>query len=189
MITALDQRTALVLIDLQNMIVNLPLAHSVKKVLDNANLLLDEFHNNQLPVILVNVNPTGAAWIKSRKDTASPVRTIDEEMTEIVKEIRTNGNDLRVTKHTWNAFFATQLHDLLRTEMVTGIVLAGISTSIGVEGTARSASELGYNISFAVDAMTDSQEEAHTRSIKYIFPRIGETGTTAEIIAMLKQGG
>ena len=85
--------------------------------------------------------------------------------------------------------FATPLHDLLRTEMVTGIVLAGISTSIGVEGTARSASELDDKISFAVDAMTDSQEEAHTRSIKYIFPRIGETGTTAEIIAMLKQGG
>jgi nicotinamidase-related amidase len=64
-------------------------------------------------------------------------------------------------------------------------VLAGISTSIGVEGTARAASELGYNISFALDAMTDRVKEAHERSIQFIFPRIGETGTTADIVAML----
>jgi nicotinamidase-related amidase len=55
-----------------------------------------------------------------------------------------------------------------------------------VEGTARAASELGYNITFATDAMTDREEEAHQRSIKYIFPRMGETGTTKEIINILQ---
>jgi len=47
------------------------------------------------------------------------------------------------------------LNDELKKRNVTGIVIAGISTSIGVEGTARAASILGYNISFATDAMTD----------------------------------
>ena len=56
-----------------------------------------------------------------------------------------------------------------------------------MEGTARAASEFGYNISFATDAMTDVQEEAHQRSIEYIFPRMGETGTTKELIEMLEK--
>lgn len=68
---------------------------------------------------------------------------------------------------------------------VSGIVIAGISTSIGVEGTARAASELGYNIAFATDAMTDMQPLAHERSIQFIFPRMGETGSTKEIIEKL----
>ena len=65
---------------------------------------------------------------------------------------------------------------------VTGIVLSGISTSIGVEATARAASERAYNITFAMDAMTDMFAEAHEHSLKYIFPRIGETGNTQQVI-------
>jgi nicotinamidase-related amidase len=33
--------------------------------------------------------------------------------------------------------------------------LVGVSASIGVEETARAASELSYNIAFATDAITD----------------------------------
>jgi hypothetical protein len=33
--------------------------------------------------------------------------------------------------------------------------------------------------------MTDMSPEAHENSIKRIFPRLGETGTTAEIVALL----
>ena len=33
--------------------------------------------------------------------------------------------------------------------------------------------------------MTDMHLEAHERSLKYIFPRMGEIGTTDEIIAKL----
>ena len=64
-------------------------------------------------------------------------------------------------------------------------MIAGISTSIGVEGTARGASERGYNIAFAKDAMTDMFAEAHERSLKYIFPRIGEIDDTDKIIEKL----
>ena len=59
------------------------------------------------------------------------------------------------------------------------------STSAGVETTARSAYEHGYNVTLAVDAMTDSSIDAHRNSIERIFPRLGETGTTAEVLARL----
>ena len=43
----------------------------------------------------------------------------------------------------------------LRRRGVTQIVLAGVATSIGVESTARSAYDLGYNVTLVLDAMTD----------------------------------
>lgn len=185
MITALDKNTALILIDLQNSIVAAPMAHPVETILNNANELIAAFRNKGLPVVVVNVNPAGAAWTKARKEAKQAAFSNNEDAYKITDKLNTQSTDLRVTKHTWNAFFETDLHALLKERSVTGIVLAGISTSIGVEGTARAAAELGYNITFATDAMTDSQAEGHLRSLQYIFPRIGELGSTKEIIERL----
>lgn len=44
---------------------------------------------------------------------------------------------------------------------------------------------LGYHVTLAVDAMADRTVEAHQNSRARIFPRLGETGTTAEIVALL----
>ncbi|MGI4805729.1 MAG: isochorismatase family protein, partial [Janthinobacterium lividum] len=81
--------------------------------------------------------------------------------------------------------YRTVLDEELKKRNITQIVLAGVATSIGIEGTARAANERGYNIAFAQDAMTDRIAEAHENSLKYIFPRIGEIGDTMEIIKKL----
>ena len=64
-------------------------------------------------------------------------------------------------------------------------MLVGVATSIGVESTARSAHEHGYHVVLATDAMTDTDPDAHRHSVEKIFPRLGETAATAEILAML----
>ena len=43
----------------------------------------------------------------------------------------------------------------------------------------------GFNVTLAIDAMTDMRPEAHDYSIRNVFPRLGETGTTQEIIGLL----
>ena len=112
----------------------------------------------------------------------------DNESTyQISDKVNADKNDIYITKHTWNAFFETELNNELKKRSITNIILAGISTSIGVEGTARAASELGYNIAFATDAMADRVESAHHHSIEIIFPRLGERGTTKEIIEILNK--
>jgi nicotinamidase-related amidase len=70
---------------------------------------------------------------------------------------------------------------------VTQLVLAGVATSLGVESTARSAHEHGYHVVLATDAMTDREAAAHDNSIERIFPRLGETATTTEILEMLEK--
>ncbi|WP_328326524.1 isochorismatase family protein [Kribbella sp. NBC_00382] len=59
------------------------------------------------------------------------------------------------------------------------------ATSIGVESSARAAYEHGYNVTLATDAMTDLNEDAHKNSLTWIFPRLGESGTTAEVLELL----
>jgi nicotinamidase-related amidase len=185
MITELDKNTALILIDLQKGIVGLPLVHPIEDVLTNSAKLVAAFRKAGLPIIIVNVNPAGAKWIHSRKDAKQPGGTMKEDWLDITPEIKTEPGDIFITKHTWGAFFETDLDAELKKRGVTGIVLGGISTSIGVEGTARHASERGYNITFASDAMTDMHPDAHEHSLNRIFQRVGEVGTTDEVIAHL----
>jgi nicotinamidase-related amidase len=52
------------------------------------------------------------------------------------------------------AFIGTSLDDYLRQRGVTQIFLTGIATSNGVEATARSAYDYGYNVVIVVDTIT-----------------------------------
>jgi nicotinamidase-related amidase len=61
------------------------------------------------------------------------------------------------------------------------VVVTGVSTGTGVEATARQAYEQGFNVTLAIDAMTDVRPEAHEYSIAHVFPRLGETGSTQQI--------
>jgi nicotinamidase-related amidase len=103
----------------------------------------------------------------------------------LVGELNARPEDHRVTKRTWGAFTNTDLEQHLKTFGVTQVVIVGVATSIGVESTARHAYELGFNVALAVDAMTDMSLDAHTNSITRICPRLGETGTTGQIIDVL----
>lgn len=185
MITAIDKNTALILIDLQKGIITSPKAHPMAGVLDNAAKLVAAFHNAHLPVVIVNVNPAGAPWNRTRKNATQPVGAFKDDFLDITHEIKAAPGDIMITKHTWGAFFETTLREQLIERNVTGIVLGGVSTSIGVEGTARQAMDFGYNIAFASDAMTDNILSAHQHSLEVIFPRMGEIGTADEIIAKL----
>jgi len=114
-----------------------------------------------------------------------PAGPLPADFADLRPELGLAPGDLVITKHGWNAFYGTDLDLQLRRRGVTGIVLAGISTSIGVESTARAAAERGYQVAFAVDAMTDLVAGAHANSRDVIFPRLGQVDTTDRIIAAL----
>jgi nicotinamidase-related amidase len=84
------------------------------------------------------------------------------------------------------AFAGTDLEARLKAKGVTQVVITGIATGTGVESTARQAYEQGFNVTLAVDAMTDARSEAHAYSLANVFPRLGETGTTQQIIDLLE---
>lgn len=188
-VTALDLRTALVVIDLQRGVVGLQTFHPASEIVERSALLARVFRTSDLPVVLVNVYPRpGIDALHPRSDAQPPALKRSADFALLVDEMQADPTrDILITKRQWGAFYGTELDLQLRRRGVSGIVMCGISTSIGVESTARDAYERGYNLTFASDAMTDLYEDAHERALTRIFPRIGEIGTTDEIISKLRR--
>jgi nicotinamidase-related amidase len=183
-LTTLDAETALILIDLQKGIVSRTTAHPIAEIVKHARELADAFRSHDLPVVLVNV----AGGAPGRTEQPRGGGDFPAGWTDLVPELNRQPQDHTVTKRTWGAFTNTGLEQHLKSLGVTQVVMAGVSTSVGVESTAREAYAMGFNVTLATDAMTDMNPDAHHNSIARIFPKLGETGTTQEIIDLLKKG-
>lgn len=180
-ITTLDPHTALIVVDLQNGLASLTAVPSVSDVAAQAGILAKFFRSQGLPVVLVNV----AGGAPGRAEQVRLLGTPPTGWLDILPALDQQPEDHVVTKKTWGAFTNTDLATYLKERDITQVVIVGIATSIGVESTARQAHEHGFNVTLAVDAMTDLNPDAHLNSIMRIFPRLGETGTVQEIIALL----
>jgi nicotinamidase-related amidase len=88
-----------------------------------------------------------------------------------------------ITKRQWGAYYGTELDLQLRRRGIRRIVLGGIATNIGVESTARSAAEHGYELIVAEDLCSGLNAEMHAFSFKYIFPRLARI-TNSDTIAL-----
>lgn len=182
-VTTLDAKAALIVIDLQKGIVALPSVHPMEGVVWGAATLAEAFRAHGLPVVLVNV----AGGAPGRTERPRALGELPADWADLVPELNRQPQDHAVTKRTPGAFTNTGLEEFLESSGVTQVVIVGVATSNGVEVTARQAYELGFNVTLATDAMTDMEEEAHAWSVKRVFPRIGETGTTQEIIELLER--
>jgi nicotinamidase-related amidase len=183
-LTALDPSTALIVIDLQRGIVNGNFIHPIGDIIDRSRALIEVFRAKKLPVVLVNVagRPPGRTEQGPRSGPS-----FAEGWTDLLPQLDQQPSDIRVTKRSWGAFATTDLERQLNARGVTQVVVTGLVTSGGVEATARQAYEQGFNVSLALDAMTDLREEAHEHSLRNVFPRVGETGSTQEIMALLEK--
>jgi nicotinamidase-related amidase len=185
-VTALDPHTALVVIDLQKGIAAFPTIHPMKDIVANAARLADAFRRAKLPVVLVNVAMSADDGDRLRpRAEVQRAMPMGPDFAELLPELGAQPSDIRITKRQPNAFYGTELDLQLRRRHVTNIVLLGVSTSSGVDSTARAAHERNYNLTFAIDAITDMDPAAHDFVTKKMFPRFGELDTTDAILALL----
>lgn len=182
-VTVIDPVSALVVIDLQNGIVNSHRTDAVDAAVRQAVSLVAGFRRHSLPVVLVTV--TGGP--PGRTDGRSAERVLPDGWDVLIGELDVQSGDHLISKRRRSAFHDTGLDTRLRDLGVTQVVLAGVSTSSGVESTARSASDHGYHVVLATDAMADPDAEAHRHSVERIFPKLGETASAADILELLAQ--
>ena len=181
-LTTLDTTAALIVIDLQKGIVALPTVHSTAEIVDRSAQLARAFRERGLPVVLVNVT----APAPGRTDAGPRSFSFPDNWAELVPELEQQPSDYLVSKQRPGAFIGTGLDEYLRGRGVNQVFLTGIATGTGVEATARSAFDHGYNVVFVVDAMTDRDAEVHRHSIEKVFPRLGETDTTENVLKLLR---
>jgi nicotinamidase-related amidase len=186
-VTTLDPKTALIVLDLQEGIrayAASSAAEAAGAVFRTAGTLAAAFRAHHRPVILVNVSG-GVAGRTEMPRRAGGI--FSPEALNLVPELNQQPTDILFTKKSWGAFPTTGIEQKLRELGITQVVLAGISTTSAVESTARQAFEAGFNVTLATDAMMDTNPDAHAAALKFTFPRLGETGTAADINALLDQ--
>ncbi len=180
-LTTLDPKTALLVVDLQKGLINSSFIHPIADVIERNRVLLAAFRQRALPIVLLNV----AGGAPGRTEQPRRYSTLPEGFSDLIPELDRQSSDIIVTKRTWGAFASTDLEAQLKSKGVTQVVVTGVATGTGVEATARQAYEQGFNVTLALDAMTDVRPEAHAYSLAHVFPRLGETGSTQNILDLL----
>jgi nicotinamidase-related amidase len=177
--------SALILIDLQKGIVNMPLQpRSGADVVSSAIELAARFRNAGAPVVIVNVGfaPDFSDALQQPVDVSfSPPGGFGPDFSDIVEGLSADG-DMLVTKRQWGAFHGTEIDLQLRRRGIKSVVIGGIATNFGVESTARQAFELGYEVVIPQDVTATMSAELQNLSIGAILPMIGRVTTASEIV-------
>jgi nicotinamidase-related amidase len=188
-LTVSPVQTALVAIDLQNLVVSRSTQpHDARAVVERTAQLATALRAKGGFIVWVRV-----ATAADGKDRLHPVcdqpwtlpRELPPDANELVAGLPVRPSDHLITKRQWGAFYGTDLDLQLRRRGLTTILLTGIATNIGVESTARAAFELGYEQIFAEDAMSALTAAQHEHPVTHIFPRMGQVRRSAEILAAL----
>jgi len=180
-------QTALVAIDLQNMIVSRATQpHDARLVVERTAQLATALRAKSGFIVWVRV--TASVDGKDRLHPVcdqpwTPPRELPPDANEYVSGLSIQPSDHLITKRQWGAFYGTDLDLQLRRRGLTTILLTGIATNIGVESTARAAFELGYEQIFVEDAMSALAAAQHEHTVTHIFPRMGRVCRTAEVLA------
>jgi nicotinamidase-related amidase len=172
MVSIDPERTALVTIDLMDRIVALPLSpRPGTEVVDRSTELAAAFRKAGATVVVVRVERPNVAEQPHGSD--------------LVADLVQPG-DLVVVKRSIGAFHNTGFDELLKSRGVDTLVFTGIATNLGVESTARVASDLGYELFLVEDAMAAQTAEEHRASVMLDFPRFGTVCSTAEVLSALE---
>lgn len=185
----LPARTALVAIDLQNLVISLPTQpRDAQIVVTNTARLASALRSKGGFIIWVRV-----ATAEDGKDRLHPIcdqswtapRALPPRPTEFAPGLPFQPSDHVITKRQWGAFYGTDLDLQLRRRGLTTILLTGIATCFGVESTARAAFELGYDQILVEDAMASMTAAEHEHTVTRIFPRLGRVRSTADVLAAI----
>lgn len=107
----------------------------------------------------------------------------DAPRNQLVPQCAPRAGDHLVTKTALDAFEGTGLHETLRDEGVTDLVLAGLSTAHGVAATATTALRLGYGTTITTDATASVDEPQYRAALTRLTGLGAHTTRVADLVA------
>jgi nicotinamidase-related amidase len=179
---------ALILWDMQNGIARR--AFNFKQILENARLLLDAAHKHNLPTIYSQHTGLPSEYLSKYSiyslgrrgmDPSKPFMVEGSDEWKIVSELTPSKGDLVMKKHTASFFVGTILEQILRSRNIETLILSGVSTEGGIEGTARHAAYLGFVPVIAQDAVGSFEQQPHEAMLA-IMRRMFEVASATTII-------
>ena len=107
------------------------------------------------------------------------------ECTDVIDEIYPESGDYVVDKYAYNAFFRTNLHDILRSLGTASLLVTGTVTQVCVEESAREAFHHGYKTTIVSDAVSSRQPHRHAATLDTFAGHYGWVATTQEVLRAL----
>ncbi len=108
-----------------------------------------------------------------------------EGMREIYAEVAPKDGDVVVEKSTPSIFMGTDFEQMVRNRGITTIIFTGISTDIGIESSARDASNRGFYTVVASDCVSAMDKGAHECSLRAL-DRMFVVKSSKEILESVK---
>ena len=100
---------------------------------------------------------------------------------EIPEALRPEEGDIVLDKPTASIFIGTNFEHMMRNRGITTLIFTGIATEIGIESSARDASNRGFYPVVVSDCVSSMDKDAHEHSLKNL-DKIVIVRSSAEIL-------
>jgi len=192
-------RTALLFWDMENAIA--PNAFNYKEIVANLKSLKAAARQAGVPVIYSQQAPfdlereEAGPWVRIRMKRAKVTdlaqllkQKPDPHGKDIVDELRPDPQDVVFQKRRPDGFIGTDFDSVLRSKSIRTIVIGGVATEGGVEGTARTGRNLGYDIVVLRDCVGSRSRELHELALRLIEGIFFDVATSGEVMEIWRQG-
>ena len=157
----------------------------------NTRRLIDWFRTHECKIVYTRngqVTGTGDEMtrrLRPRSRGTGPGTGRSRPGYQIDQRLAPRDEDLVVDKLTSGGFTASLLDHALRNMGIRSLVITGVLTDACVFGTARGASELGYDSLICEDACATYTQQAHDDALLMHARIFGRVGTTDEVVSEL----
>ncbi|MDD3150480.1 MAG: isochorismatase family protein [Candidatus Gastranaerophilales bacterium] len=176
-------KSALIILDMQKFFLS-PSSHaqvpSANFIIKNIQHIVEYFNEKQRPVIFtkhINTNDNAGLMASFWKDTI--------KIDEIIEDFNIS-NSILIEKSQYDAFYNTNLENLLVENNTENLVVTGVMTHLCCETTARSAFIRGIQPIFVVDATATYNRELHFSSCLNVAHGFGPILKTKDLIKCQK---
>ena len=160
-------------------------------VVPNTRRLIDWFRMHECKIVYTRngqVTGTGDEMtrrLRPRSRGTGPGTGRSRPGYQVDQRLAPRDEDLVVDKLTSGGFTASLLDHALRNMGIRSLVITGVLTDACVFGTARGASELGYDSLICEDACATYTQQAHDDALLMHARIFGRVGTTDEVVSEL----
>lgn len=196
-------RTALIVVDMQNAFMPLPVAHApcdmAPKIVPQINALAQAVRETGGVVVWIQTACTQGdkiTWSNAHNivshDRALKRFSALERGSEgyaLYKEMDARPDDIYVEKHRFSAFIqnSSDLDAILREKGVDTVLIAGTVTNVCCESTARDAMMLNYKVVMVSDCNAADNDEEHNATLRAIYLVFGDVMDSKMVTDILKR--
>lgn len=195
------ERTALVIIDMQNHFVAEGGAGEVppaRRIVPAINRLAAQMRRRAVPVVWIQTTASRALelWPRQHSSVLTPERakrrlaSLAEESWgfALYPELAVEPSDLRLTKVHYSAFIpgSSRLDEELRARRIDTILVAGTATNVCCESTGRDAMMLNYRVVMVSDATATWTPAEHTATLDLFGTFFGDVLSADETVARIR---